>query len=402
VSPYPNSIQSSLNGTQDAFVARLNTAAVIGQSTSASWANYFGGTGIDSGTGIALDVNQDTYVAGETNSTDLFLSKPIPVTGTQNNGGYDAFVTQLGTAVSVSISGVLTLGPNQTFIAAGNQATFTYTITNNGPDLASNLSITDNFSSTITGVPLTFVSAAISSGTCGGVSTNASVTCTLPSLQSGSTATVTIVLTPTPNSSGSQAEFNGGTVQVSGQGNIVFAQTSVPAAMSDFAMSVGPNNFSVPAAGNTATYQINLTPHPLYQSSIALSCSGQPTGATCNFTPQTAITLQSVSGATATLSISTTARPIVTPAAFVFPRWFLGLWLVVPGLVMCVGSRQRRRIAGVLTLCAVFGLLVLLPACSHTSTQAPVSGTPAGTYTITVTAAAGTDSKSQTVTLTVP
>ena len=166
-------------------------------------------------------------------------------------------------------------------------------------------------------------------------------------------------------------------------------------------MSVSPNNFAVAAAGNTATYQINLTPHPLYQSSIALSCSGQPTGATCNFTPQTAITLQSVSGATATLSISTTARPIVTPAAFVFPRWFLGLWLLVPGVVMC-GGRQRRQIAGVLMLFAVFGLLVLLPACTHSSTQAPVSGTPAGSYTITVTAAAGTDSKSQTVTLTVP
>ena len=402
VSPYPNSIQSSLNGTQDAFVARLNTAAVIGQSTSASWANYFGGTGIDSGTGIALDVNQDTYVAGETNSTDLFLSKPIPVTGTQNNGGYDAFVTQLGTAVSISISGVLSLGPNQTFIPAGTPATFTYTITNNGPDLASNLSITDNFSTAITGIPVLFDSASISSGTCGGVSTNASVTCTLPSLQSGSTATVIISLTPTPNTTGSQAEFNGGTVQVSGQGNIVFAQTSVPAETSDFAMTVGPNNFSVAAAGDTATYQVNLTPHPLYNYPIALSCSGQPTGATCNFTPQTSITLQSVSGATATLSISTTARPIVTPAAFVFPRWFLGLWLVVPGLVMCSGGRQRRRIAGVLMLCAVFGLLVLLPACSHTSTQAPVSGTPAGTYTITVTAAASTDSKSQTVTLTVP
>ncbi|MGA2100078.1 MAG: SBBP repeat-containing protein [Candidatus Sulfotelmatobacter sp.] len=402
VSPYPNSIQSSLNGPQNAFVARLNTAAVIGQTTIASWANYYGGSGTDAGTGIALDVNQDTYVAGQSNSTNLFLSKPIPVTGTQNNGGYDAFVTQLGTAVSVSISGVLTLGTNQTFIPAGTQATFTYTITNNGPDLASNLSISDNFSPTITGVPLTFVSASISSGTCGGVSTNSSVTCTLPSLQSGSTATVTIVLTPTPNSSGSQAEFNGGTVQVSGQGNIVFAQTSVPATMSDFLMSVSPNNFSVAAAGDTATYQVNLTPHPLYQSSIALSCSGQPTGATCNFTPATSIILQSVSGATATLSIPTTARPIVTPAAFVFPRWFLGIWLAVPGLVMCVGGRKRRRIAGVLMLCTIFGLLVFLPACSHSSTQAPVSGTPAGTYTITVTAAAGTDSKSQSITLTVP
>ena len=59
-----------------------------------------------------------------------------------NNGGYDAFVTQLGTAVSLSINGVLTLGTNQAFISAGNQATFTYTVTNNGPDLANNITVT--------------------------------------------------------------------------------------------------------------------------------------------------------------------------------------------------------------------------------------------------------------------
>ena len=82
------------------------------------------------------------YFAGDTNSTDLQVKKPITLTGPvndeNNNGGYDAFVTQLGTAVSLSVNGVLTLGTNQTFITAGNQATFTYTVTNNGPDPATN------------------------------------------------------------------------------------------------------------------------------------------------------------------------------------------------------------------------------------------------------------------------
>ncbi len=79
VQPNPNSIQSTLNGPQDAFVARLNAAAVVGQTTTASWANYFGGSGTDSGTAIALDVNQDTYIAGDTNSTDLQVAKPLAV-----------------------------------------------------------------------------------------------------------------------------------------------------------------------------------------------------------------------------------------------------------------------------------------------------------------------------------
>ncbi len=117
VLPKSNSIQSALNGPQDAFMARLNTATVVGQTTAGSWANYFGGSGTDEGTGITLDVNQNAYIAGDTNSTDLQVSKPLQTT---NNGGYDAFVTQLGTAVSLSVSGVLTLGTNQTFISAGN------------------------------------------------------------------------------------------------------------------------------------------------------------------------------------------------------------------------------------------------------------------------------------------
>ena len=404
VLPNPSSIQTSLNGTQDAFVARLNTVAVVGQTSTASWAAYFGGSGIDSGTGITLDVNENTYLAGETNSTDLQVSKPLS-TNSANAGGYDAFVTQLQTALSLSIQGVLTLGTSQAFISAGNPATFTYTVTNNGPDLASNLTITANLSQAVTNVAFTNVTASVSSGTCGGASTNPVVSCSLPSLQSGSTATVTISATPTATTGGNQVSFNGGTVQVMGPGNIVLAQTSVPATMSDYSMSVGPANQTIAAAGNTAVYQVQLTPHPIYTSNIALTCANLPTGAACNFTNSPA-QLTTTSGITSTLNLTTTARPIVTPTAALFRRQFYAFWLMIPGLtVLGVGfgsNRRRRRVLGIFLLCLLFGLLLLLPACSHSATQTPVSGTPAGTYTITVTATAGTDIKSQTITLTVP
>ncbi len=399
VLPVSNSIQSALNGPQDAFVARLNTAAAVGQTTAGSWANYFGGSGTDEGTGITLDVNQNAYFAGDTNSTDLQVSKPLQTT---NNGGYDAFVTQLGTAVSLSVSGVLTLGTNQAFISAGNQATFTYTVTNNGPDLATSITVLDNLSTAITGIPLTFVSASTSAGTCGGGSTNAIVSCSLPSLQSGSTATITIVLTPTPNSNGTEGFFNGGSVQVMGAGNIVLAQTSVPAQMSDFSLSVTPSNASVAAAGGTATYQAQLTPHPVYGTNISLACTGLPTASSCNFTSNP-VTLQGPGSST--LNITTTARPVTTPAASVWTRHFYAIWLMVPGLALLgvgAGGERRRRVLGILLLCAVFALLLLLPACSSKTTQAPVSGTPPGNYTITVTATSGSDTKSQTITLTVP
>jgi uncharacterized repeat protein (TIGR01451 family) len=403
VFPFPSSIQSNLNGTQDAFIARLNTGAIVGQTTTASWASYFGGTGIDAGTGIALDVNQNTYLAGETNSTDLQVSKPLQL---NNGGGYDSFVTQFATAVSLSIQGVLSLGTNQQYISAGGPATFTYTVTNNGPDLASNIVIIADLSLSATGVQLTNVSGNLNgAGVCSGSgSTNPSISCGPISLQSGSTATLTLTATPTANGSGtSPVFFNGGTVQAMAPGNIVLAQTSVSAQMTDFSMSVTPSNQAIPVAGAPANYTVLLTPRPLYTSSITISCSGLPAASNCS--PSTSpVSLTSTSGTSVTLTVHTTPRPVITPAASIFTRRFYAFWLIIPGiaLVGVGGNRQRRRIFGILMLCTLFALLLLVPACSSSKTQPPVSGTPAGNYTITVTSAAGTNSKTQTIGLTVP
>jgi hypothetical protein len=189
-----------------------------------------------------------------------------------------------------------------------------------------------------------------------------------------------------------------------GQGNIVLAQTSVPAQMSDFSVAISPPNFSVPVAGSTASYSVQLTPHPIYPSSINLSCTGLPTAAACNFT-SASMTLQSPGPATSTLNITTTARPVVTPAASLWIRHFYAIWLVVPGLTLLgVGSssKSRRRMVGIMMFCLLFAMLLLQPACSSSSSQTPVSGTPPGNYTVTVSATSGTDTKSQTVTLTVP
>jgi hypothetical protein len=190
-------------------------------------------------------------------------------------------------------------------------------------------------------------------------------------------------------------------VQVMGPGNIILAQTSVPAQMSDFSLQVSPPSGSVPVAGGTATYQVSLQPNPVYASNISLACTGVPTASQCNFT-NNPVTL--LGPGSSTLNITTTARPVVTPAASLLTRHFYAIWLIVPGLTLLgvgIGDR-RRRIVGMFILCVVLSLLLFLPACSKTTTQAPVSGTPPGRYTVTVTATSGTDTKSQSVTLTVP
>ena len=417
VFPFPSSIQSQLNGFQDAFIASLNTqASSTGQNTTASWATYYGGSTPGAGTGsqalgegtsIVLDSSQNIYVAGDTNASDLQLVEQLGPTSGGNsgnyNGGEDAFVALVGTAAQLSLSGALTRGTNQTYISAGNQATFTYTLINNGPDPANRITITDDLSRA--GIPLTLVSASAppGAGACSGGSTSTTVICNIQSLQAGSTVTITIVVTPTATSSGAQEQFNGGFVEASAANGINTPFVSVPAQMSDFTISAGPSNISI-AAGDTATYQVQLVPHPVYGNGISLLVSGLPsTGpTTATFTSPT-VTLEGSSGATSTLIISTTARPVTTPTASLWTRRFYAIFLVVPGLTLLTmrGSRRRKRIAGFMLLGLVLAVSVLQPACSHTSTPAPLPGTPAGQYTLTITGESGSDVKSAVVVLNV-
>jgi uncharacterized repeat protein (TIGR01451 family) len=411
IAPLPGDLQSTLLGTQDAFIARLDTTTANGQNTTGAFSSYFGGgnttTGPNAstfGTGIALDQTENIYFAGYTNSTNMQVNGLQTV----NAGGFDAFVTKLGTASTITANGVLTLGTNQNYISAGNPATFTYTVTNDGPDPAVNLVFTDDLTSTGNqNVTLAFVSAsATNGGTCSGGSSSSVVSCNLQTLNPGLTWTVIVVVTPSSSASGAPTQFNGGTVNVTAANNVGYGPFSVSAQMSDYTFSISPSNNSVPVAGDTATYQVTLTPKPVYGSIIALSCSGLPTATTCSFTPSNTVTLPSTSPGAATLNITTTARPINTAGTKSGLRNFYAVWLAVPGLALLgigAGStRRRRRLLGFLMLCALFAQLILLPACSSTTTQPPLSGTPAGTFTITVSASSGSDSKSQGIHLTVP
>lgn len=397
-------IQNNLNGPQNAFVARINTNAVTGQNNSSSFATYFGGNGTDEGTSITLDGNQNLYFAGDTNSTNLQVANFVQQ---NNNGRFDAFVTKFSAAATLALSGQLQLGTNQTFISAGNPATFIYTLKNNGPDVANNITVTDTLSSQGgTGVTVTPNSAgATNNGTCTGVGSSATnVVCTIPQLQSQSIATITIQVTPTATAIGNPVAFNGGLVTASAS-NSSSNQVTVTAQMSDYTISANPNNFTVLAAGDPATYQIELIPHPVYGTPISLSANtGNIPGVHTSFS-SASVSLASSSSGGSTLTISTTPRPIVTPAASLLSRHFYAVWLGIPGLALIglgAQGRRRRRILGIIACCAVFCLILLQPACSHGNAQVPAQGTPAGTYTITITATSGSDTKSTTVTLTVP
>jgi uncharacterized repeat protein (TIGR01451 family) len=90
-----------------------------------------------------------------------------------------------GPAADLSIIKTGSLNP----VTVGNNLTYTVTVTNNGPDTATGVALTDTLPSGIS-----FVSAKTSQGSCSGTST---VNCNIGTLNNGSSATVTIAVTTT-------------------------------------------------------------------------------------------------------------------------------------------------------------------------------------------------------------
>jgi hypothetical protein len=99
----------SLQGTNDAFVAKVNSDGTL------AWATYLGGSSGDSGTGIAFDPNGNAMVTGSTTSADF-------AGATGNHGGNDAFVAKVwsdGTQPDGTVAWATYLGGSGSDVANG-------------------------------------------------------------------------------------------------------------------------------------------------------------------------------------------------------------------------------------------------------------------------------------------
>lgn len=94
--PTANAFDSTLGGTSDGFVMKLNAAG-----SALVYSTYLGGSDADSGNDIALDSSGNAYVAGGTISTNFPTANPIQAT--YGGGSVDAFVTKLNAAGSALI-----------------------------------------------------------------------------------------------------------------------------------------------------------------------------------------------------------------------------------------------------------------------------------------------------------
>ena len=394
--PTPNSpIQATPGGAADAFVARVDTTA---SSTVAlgHFATYLGGTGNDFGTSIATDAQGSSYVVGETASGNFPKQNPIQA---NLNGPSDAFLTKLGPALNLSLTEAVT----PLTVGVGNNATFTYTITNNG-DLTTGIIFTDVLPSTAT-----FVSANSSPGqsSCPAPVSSSTVTCTVGTLNGGAVGTVTVVLAPTlpalPLQPGSLSD--GGKVSIFGTSAVVTPAAPAVAVVNNFGVGISPTSATV-AAGIPASYTVTVTPTGNIPNTVTLSVTGAPTGGTATFPNGTSFTNLSSGPQSRQLVVNTTAR-VTTPASL-FPagRPFYAAFLPVSGLALLgagIGGRKsrRRRVLMAALLGCFFALVLFQVGCGSSSTTTTTSGTPAGTYNLTVTATSGSATRTQQIVLVV-
>jgi hypothetical protein len=391
----PGAIQTTLNGAQNAYLAQIDTNTTTGNNGVGSYVTYFGGNGVDRGTSLAVDTNQNTYMAGDTTSANVNGTGALTTVNPLQadlSGTQDAFVVKWGSAADLAI-----ITPTVTpagIVSAGNQVTSAFTIANQGPDPATNITVTG-----VASAGATFDSASAGSGTCSTVIGGNSAVCTIPTLQSGSTSTVSFVVTPV-NSGNYSVIATVASSNNTSPNNPDTATATFQAG--DFSMTINPSSRSV-AAGQPTFYNIQLTPDPVFNGTVALSCGSLPGGAVCNFAPNS-FTLNGPQGVT--LNLTTVAQPVTVANSKAGRSPLYAFWLMVPGMALLglrggKGNGKKARVLALLALGVLFALVLLQPSCSSGKTQPTVAGTPTGTYSLTVTATSGTFTKTQGFSLTV-
>jgi hypothetical protein len=85
--PTVNAVQPTLAGSLNAFIAEISASG-----SALVYSTYLGGSGTDSGSGIAVDSSRNAYVTGSTTSTNFPTVHPLFSSG----GPGGAFVTKIG------------------------------------------------------------------------------------------------------------------------------------------------------------------------------------------------------------------------------------------------------------------------------------------------------------------
>lgn len=329
--PLKNALQGAFTGTQDAFVAEINSGG-----TALVYSTYLGGSKTQTGTGIAVDGANNAYVTGQTNSTDFPTAN---FTQQHIGGNTDAFVTEIASGGGSLLFSTY-LGGTQNENSSSGAAIGAIAVDSPG----ANIFVAGNTASS----PFPLVNAE--QATYGG-----GVDAFVAKYSTGtSSANFTIANGALSTTSGSPGVLATATITVN-----------------------STNGFTSPV-----TLACAITP-------------AVTNGPTCGFTGSPVTPPANGSGTATLNVATTAASARLIPPANGHSGMLYAMILPVFGLALLgagfgpSGSRRRKLFGFVLLGMVLTGVLIL-PACSSGSgTKGGGGGTPANTYTITVTGSAG-------------
>jgi uncharacterized repeat protein (TIGR01451 family) len=148
-----------------------------------------GGSGDDIGRAIAVVAGGDVYVTGPTSSRDFPKTAPLQF---EFAGSESAFVAKISDSVEALADLTLRLAASPDPVVTGHDVTFTMIVTNDGPEVASEVTLINTLPDP--SYQVSFVSATTSQGSC--ARAEQLVICSLGSLLVDTSAIVEVVLRP--------------------------------------------------------------------------------------------------------------------------------------------------------------------------------------------------------------
>lgn len=412
-----NAVNGCSGPTYDAFVTVVNAAG-----DGLVYSTFFGGTGIDEGSAIALDTAGNAYIAGFTQSTATSFPLKNALYGTFK-GSQQAFVaeinaagsalvysTYLGGSLSQTGTGIAVDGSGKAYVTGQTTSTDFPTAS---PTQPSNGGGSDAF---ISEIAASGGSLAFSTYLGGSLSENLVTGTPIGAIAVDSAGANIYVAGNTAGSfpvvSAEQSTFGGPPTDA-----FVAAYSTSGTSTGSFTIANGALSTTSGSPGVLATATITVNSTGGFNSAVNLACGVSPAvtnGPTCGWTggsgSSVSVTPPANGTVNATVNIATTAASARIAPTNTHSGTFYAMILPVFGLALVgagfgpSGSR-RRKLFGFIMLGMVLTGLLILPACSSSSSTGGGGGggTPANTYTITITGSASgaTATGSPALTLTV-
>ncbi len=169
---------------------------------------------------------------------------------------------------------------------------------------------------------------------------------------------------------------------------------AITAPSPDFTITSNTTSTVTVNPGQSATYGITVSGLANFSGTVALSCSGAPSGSNCTVSPGSVNATSNPDGpqGTATVTVSTTPTtsavgkpprfPTLTAPQFVK---FASALIAISLLILIAAPRRQRKFAGYLTITLFVAGMIGMSSCGGSGGGSNGNGTPAGTYTITIT-----------------